>query len=368
MPPSERDSLAPDSFPSASETAPSIKENPPYLPEAVPSFAPHPVSEATFENAPAPTPALLSPVPPSFPSPFPSVSTALPPLARPVNGVNLDAPYEVRGRIPRWRWAMSLLLIGFYPAFVSLVGELLSRHSKHKGGSALPSSSANLVIYVLLDLAVFGVFWGLGWLFSRATKDELLLRWRGGFWKPIAAGFGYALGIRLAIVVAFAFLFFLATIALAVAGHDPKTLTHLIEGAAPKTDALFPKGALANPIYLLLTITLLSFVAAGGREELWRTACLAALRHLLPNNWAERARWIGAIALSSVIFGLGHIYQGGLGVVITGFIGAGLGVLTWRNRSIWPSMWAHGFFDATSFLLAAMAAKKVIPMPTWFGW
>jgi len=262
---------------------------------------------------------------------------------------------------------MSLLLIGFYPAFVSLVGELLSRHSKQKGGSALPSSSIHLVIYVLLDLAVFGVFWLFGWLFSRATKDELLLRWRGGFWKPIAQGFGYALGIRLAVVVAFAFLFFLATIALAVAGHDPKTLAHLIEGAAPKTDALFPKGALANPIYLLLTITLLSFVAAGGREELWRTACLAALRHLLPDAWAERARWIGAIVLSSVIFGLGHIYQGGLGVVITGFIGAGLGVLTWRNRSIWPSMWAHGFFDATSFLLAAMAAKKVIPMPAWFG-
>jgi len=367
MPPSERDSLAPDSFSPASETALYKAENPSYLPEATSSFAPPSALEATFESAPAPTPASFAPVSPPIPSPFPSVAPALPLLAPPANGVNPDAPFEVRGRVARWRWAMSLLLIGLYPAFMSLLGEFFSLRSKHKGGSALPSSSANLVIYVLLDLAVFGVFWGLGWLFSRATKDELLLRWRGGFWKPIAAGFGYALGIRLAIVVAFAFLFILVATALTVAGHDPKTLSHLIEGAAPKTDALFPKGALANPLYLLLTTTLLSFVAAGGREELWRTACLAALRHLLPDAWAERARWIGAIVLSSIIFGLGHIYQGGLGVVITGCIGAGLGVLTWRNRSIWPSMWAHGFFDATSFLLAAMAASKAIPMPAWFG-
>jgi len=367
MPPSERDFLAPDSFSSPNESAPYVSQGAASVPEATSSFAPTPVLPATFENAPAPTPASLAPVPPPLPAPFTSVSAPLPSLARSVNGANVDAPLEVRGRVPRWRWAMSLLLIGFYPAFVSLVGEFLSRHAKHKGGSALPSSSSHLVIYVTLDLAVFGVFWGLGWLFSRATKDELLLRWRGGFWKPIVQGFGYALGIRLAIVVAFAFVFFLATIALAVAGRDPKTLSHLIQGAAPKSDALFPKGALANPIYLLLTMTLLSFVAAGGREELWRTACLAALRHLLPDKWAERARWIGAIALSSVIFGLGHIYQGGLGVVITGFIGAGLGVLTWRNRSIWPSMWAHGFFDATSFLLAALAASKNIPVPMWFS-
>jgi len=367
MPPSERDSLAPDSFSPASESAPYIVENPPYLPEAVPSFAPRPVSPTTFESAPAPTPALLAPVPPPLPSPFQPVPPSLPPFTRPVNGTNVDVPFEVRGRIPRWRWAMSLLLIGCYPALMSLAGEFLSLRSRHKGGSALPSSSAHLVFYVGFDLALFAAFWGLGWAFSRATKDELLLRWRGGFWKPIVQGFGYALGIRLSIIVVFAFLYFLATIALVVAGHDPKTLAHLIQGASPKTDALFPKGALANPVYLLLTMTLLSFVAAGGREELWRTACLAALRHLLPDSWAERARWIGAIALSSVIFGLGHIYQGGLGVVITGCIGAGLGVLTWRNRSIWPSVWAHGFFDATSFLLAAMTASKVIPTAAWFG-
>lgn len=261
---------------------------------------------------------------------------------------------------------MSLLLIGFYPAFISLLGQMLSHRSKHKGGSALPSSSQDLVRYVTLDLAVFGLFWLLGWAFSRATKDELLLRWRGGGLKPIWQGFGWALGLRLAIMVAFLFVFIVAAIVLSAAGTDPKSFAHLIQKNGPKPDALFPKGALSNPVYLLLSTTLLSFVAAGLREELWRTACLAALRHLLPDAWSDRARWSFAIGLSSVIFGLGHVYQGAVGVVMTGIIGAGLGVLTWRNRSIWPSVWAHGFFDATSFLLAAMVAGRKIPLPAWF--
>ncbi len=262
---------------------------------------------------------------------------------------------------------MSLLLIGFYPALLSLLGHVLSWRAKGKGGSALPSSTRGLVLYVSLDLAIFGLFWLLGWAFSRATKDELLLRWRDG-WKPIIQGFGYALGLRLAIMVGFIFLLIVAGIVLSLAGTDPQSFAHLIQKNQPKTDALFPKGALSNPLYLLLSTTFLSFVAAGLREELWRSACLAALRHLLPDSWQDRARWIGAIVLSSVIFGLGHVYQGSVGAVLAGFIGAGLGVLTWRNRSIWPSVWAHGFFDATSFLLAAAVAGHKIPVPpAWFG-
>lgn len=263
---------------------------------------------------------------------------------------------------------MSLILIGFYPAFVSLLGRFFSVRSKHKGGSALPSSVRGLVFVVGLDLAIFAVFWGLGWAFSRATKDELLLRWRGGL-KPVLQGFGWALGLRVAVMVGLVFVLIVAAVVLSAAGTDPKSFAQLITKNAPKTDALFPKGALSNPLYLLLSTTLLSFVAAGLREELWRTSCLAALRHVFPDSWNDRARWTWAIVLSSMVFGLGHIYQGALGVVLTSFIGAGLGALTWRNRSIWPSVWAHGFFDATSFLLAAAVAGHKIPVPpAWFGW
>jgi membrane protease YdiL (CAAX protease family) len=187
---------------------------------------------------------------------------------------------------------------------------------------------------------------------------------RGGF-KPILQGFGYALALRLGLVVV---IIFAATLFLMATGTDPKQFAEFMKQNQPQTDSLFPKGALANPLYLLLMTTLLSFVVAGVREEFWRNATLAALRHLLPDHWGERARWITAIALSSVVFGLGHLYQGGLGVVFTALLGAGLGAVTWRHRSIWPSVFAHGFIDATSFLAAAAMASKKVPIEVFWFW
>ena len=47
-----------------------------------------------------------------------------------------------------------------------------------------------------VELGIFAIFWGIGWAFSRATKDELMLRWRGGI-MPIVQGLGYALALRI---------------------------------------------------------------------------------------------------------------------------------------------------------------------------
>lgn len=258
---------------------------------------------------------------------------------------------------------MSLILIGFYPLFVSLLGKL--RPERASSGPSLPSSVTGLIVFSGLELGVFGVFWLLGWAFSRATKDDLLLRWRGGI-MPVLQGFGYALALRLGLVF---LIIFVAGIVLTATGMDPKQFAKFIQDNQPQTDSLFSKAALANPLYLLAMTTILSFVVAGCREELWRTAALASLRNLLPDHWTETARWVWAIVLSSIVFGLGHIYQGGLGVVLTALLGAGLGVVTWRHRSIWPSVFAHGFIDATSFLAAALMAGKKLPVHAfWWHW
>lgn len=337
---------------------------PPERDPNAPNPLPPPISTG-FEAAPAPLPP---PIPTTFeaapaPAPFPIYNPSLdaPPLP-PV--VPIEAPRsEMVSRTPRWKWAMSLLLIGFYPVFVSLLGKIRPQHGG-KSGPGLPSSVSGLVLYSLIELGIFGIFWALGWLFSRATKDELLLRWRGGI-KPIWQGFLYAFALRLALIFV---IIFVAGLYLTLSGTDPKQFAHFMEQNGPKTDALFPKGALSNPLYLLVLTTLLSFVVAGLREELWRNATLAALRHLFPSRWSDNARWISAIALSSIVFGLGHLYQGGMGVVFTSILGAGLGFVTWRHRSIWPSVFAHGFIDATSFLAAAAMAGKKVPLPAfWFG-
>lgn len=333
------------------------------------SSAPDPNSSPippVFEDAPAPNPLV--------PPPVPEISAGDPPVYSPASESTawlapIPPPHpspvvaeHVLHRVTRWRWAMSLLLIGFYPVFLTLLGKL--RGGRATTGSALPSSVRGLLIVSAFELGIFAIFWVLGWAFSRATKDELMLRWRGGIW-PILQGLGYALALRLGLVLV---IIFLAGIILTATGIDPKQFSQFMQKNQPNTDALFAPSALSNPLYLFTMMTVLSFVVAGLREELWRTASLAALRHLLPDDWSERTRWIWAIALSSVVFGLGHLYQGGLGVFFTAILGAGLGAVTWRHRSIWPSVFAHGFIDATSFLAAALMAGKKLPVEVFWWW
>ena len=352
--------FAPDDRPS---DHPNLTPPPVFEPAPSPANSLAPTVAAPFrpanENAPVAPQEQFNPL-----APFSTFQPGLqpPPIASPTQAAP-NVPFEFFGRIPRWRWFMSLLLVGFYPVFVSLLGKIRPQHGGDKG-AALPSSVRGLVLYSLLELGIFGVFWLLGWLFSRATKDELLLRWRGGI-KPVLQGFGYALALRLGLVVVIAFV---ATLFLTITGTDPKHLAQFMQQNQPKTDSLFPPGALSNPLYLIVMVTLLSFVVAGVREEFWRNATMASLRHLFPSHWSDNARWIVAIGLSSVVFGLGHVYQGGLGVVFTSILGAGLGWVTWRHRSIWPSVFAHGFIDATSFLAAAYAATHKVGISAfWMG-
>ncbi len=62
--------------------------------------------------------------------------------------------------------------------------------------------------------------------------------------------------------------------------------------------------------------------------------------------------WLGALAVTSILFGVGHQYQG-----LSGMITAGVGrfvvglfyLITGRN--LWVSVIAHGTMDTVGFLL-----------------
>lgn len=118
----------------------------------------------------------------------------------------------------------------------------------------------------------------------------------------------------------------------------------------PKIEHLLNLGALRNPVYLFTAVTLLSFVVAGLREELWRAGMMTALLALLPAGWQNAKGRALAITFAAVIFGLGHLPQGPAGVVVTGLLGLGLGWIMTFHRSLWVAVLAHGFFDATSFV------------------
>ncbi|MFO1513994.1 MAG: CPBP family intramembrane glutamic endopeptidase [Verrucomicrobiota bacterium] len=254
--------------------------------------------------------------------------------------------------VKRLRWWIHLLLIAGYPLAIGLAGY----GSSEMRGPALSSGATGLLVACVVQMAVFGLVIGLAWLASRASRDDLLWRWRGGFW-PVPLGIGYSVGLRLmvGIVAVGVGIILILTGVVSMANLEKFTLAN-----RPDVEAVVDVSAMRNdPLYFWLTLTLVSFVVAGFREELWRAAFLAGLRRLWPRCFGSRTGQVGAAGVAAVIFGLGHLPQGVIAVAVTGLLGFGLGLIMVLHRSIWPAVIAHGMFDATSLALIPWALEKL---------
>ncbi|MCC5794309.1 MAG: CPBP family intramembrane metalloprotease [Chromatiales bacterium] len=241
-------------------------------------------------------------------------------------------------------WWLHLGLLGAYPVAIGLVGWQQARAA---AGPALPASGGPLLFALGIEMMLFSAVFGTAWIASRASGDQLLLRWPG--WRSAAwQGLAWSVALRLglgSLVMAAAFLARLA-------GHDPLVVTDALQ---PDTEQLVDISALsADPVYLLVNMTVVSFVVAGLREELWRAGMLAALGVLFPNAWNSAAGRAAGVLLVALLFGLGHLAQGWGGVLLTTLLGAALGAIMVFHRSLWQAVFAHGFFNATSFLLLRM--------------
>ena len=256
----------------------------------------------------------------------------------------------MQSQVPRWRWWIHFLLIGgyFFPGLIQGL-YFTPRHPllRHSGQGLLIVCGLNLVIFTIVFL--------LGWLASRATTDELLLRWRPGWWV-VPLGVGYSIAIRLGLAVTgFIVVLFLLITQLV----NVESLRNFALQNPPRIDRLIDVGALrTNRAYYWLSLTLVSFVTAGLREELWRAATLAGMRALWPGAFMSRTGESIAIALIGVAFGAAHLSMGALAAVGAGLIGIFLGIILIIHRSIWPAVIAHGLFDATTFALLPFIANK----------
>lgn len=253
--------------------------------------------------------------------------------------------------MPRWRWWIHFLLIGgyFFPGLIQGL-YFTPRYP------LLMHSGQGLLIVCGLNLVIFTIVFLLGWLASRATTDELLLRWRPGWWV-VPLGVGYSIAIRLGLAVTgFIVVLFLLITQLV----NVESLRNFALQNPPRIDRLIDVGALrTNRAYYWLSLTLVSFVTAGLREELWRAATLAGMRALWPGAFMSRTGESIAIALIGVAFGAAHLPMGALAAVAAGLIGIFLGIILIIHRSIWPAVIAHGLFDATTFALLPLIANKV---------
>lgn len=267
---------------------------------------------------------------------------ALRPIAPPVLA-EAGGPPAVR---PAWCWTIAVGLMLSYIAIPAVLGLM----GGHDGTAILPSEWRPLLQGLGVELALFGVMFGAAVAVARPTRDDLRLRWRGG-WRPWALGLGYSVALR--IVVSLALVSALAVAAVARGWSAEEMI-----GFRPKLENVVDIGALGrDPLYLAFMATVVSFVVAGLREELWRVMVLAGLERALPRRFGTPAgRWV-ALLLISVAFGIAHSPQGWVGVAATFLVGLGLGAIILLHRSIWEAVLAHGFFNATSFVLLPWVAR-----------
>jgi membrane protease YdiL (CAAX protease family) len=252
---------------------------------------------------------------------------------------------------PRWRWWIHLVLIGIYP-FLGMI--LRSRQIPRV--PSLASDARGLLIVCGLEITLFSLVFALGWLASRASREELLFRWRPGWWV-VPLGVVYSVAIRLAVL---AVVMVVVLILLSTRASTPEAITEFVGVNRPNVEAVVNVSALQNnPSYFWLTLTLVSFVVAGLREEMWRAGTLAALRALWPRAFAtQRGQWI-AVTLIAALFGAMHLGMGSIAAVLAGVTGWFLGLIMVYHRSIWPAVIAHGVFDATTFAFLAWALGRL---------
>jgi membrane protease YdiL (CAAX protease family) len=258
--------------------------------------------------------------------------------------------------VSRGRWKIHLLLITAYILVMGLLG--LGRRGTN--AAMLSRTTGGLLWVCTLELLAFGLVFGLACFASRATRDDLLLRWQGKI-KPVILGAGYSVALRLALAL------LVMTMALGLVASHVMTMNSLnafFSANRPGVEKIINLGAMSNdPVYFWLTLTVVSFVVAGLREELWRSAFLAGMRTLWPQHFGSRAGQVLAVIICAIIFGLGHLAMGPLAVCFAGLLGVGLGLIMIFHGSIWPAVIAHGLFDATSMAMIPWVMAHITKIP-----
>jgi len=258
--------------------------------------------------------------------------------------------------ISRWRWWIHLILITSYLVVLAVVA--LARNKPQQ--PALSHSASGLLFVCAMEFFSFGLVFAMAWLASRASLDDLLLRWRGHV-MPVLLGAAYSVGLRIAVGLMTALV---AGVLVATRVMTMDSLQDFFVKNRPGIENLVDVTALRdNPAYFWLTLTVVSFVVAGLREELWRSSFLAGMRTLWPRQFGSTAGQICAVFIAAIIFGLAHLSMGILAALMAGLLGLSLGLIMVLHRSIWPAVLAHGFFDATSMALIPWAMELMQHLP-----
>ncbi len=130
---------------------------------------------------------------------------------------------------------------------------------------------------------------------------------------------------------------------LASVSRKTDALTKIREQMGELTN-LAPQTRAENRWFDLVSIT------AGVCEEILYRGLLLATLVSLVGTWP-------AVAISSLIFGLGHAYQGIAGIAKTGFVGLVLALLTVFSGSLFIAIMLHAVIDLASGRIMGKALR-----------
>jgi membrane protease YdiL (CAAX protease family) len=128
----------------------------------------------------------------------------------------------------------------------------------------------------------------------------------------------------------------------------------------PEAEHLLGRGfrwELATPA--LIPAALLFSLVTGYREELFFRA------YLLTRLSELGARPLPAIALSSILFAGGHLYQGPAGFLVALLQGFYFSLLFARGRNLHRLAWAHGLYNML-ILMVSLSNGKSLPFTVSF--
>jgi hypothetical protein len=235
----------------------------------------------------------------------------------------------------RTRWLIHFLIL-CTPVFL---GALLFREHHSSG---LPQNGFQLTRFILGELVMWGITFAAAFRLSRITARQLgLVTDRP--WRAIACGVGWFIAIRIVIL-----LLFLVQAHWMGADASGATQQKMFEVAHADTIA-------KHPGFSFAVFGIVSLIA-GFSEELWRVGMLRGLGGLFPRLKGSRAGTYASIVVVSLIFGLGHRYEGWFGMENAAVLGILLGLILALRRSYWEIATAHVLFDLFAFGVIALFA------------
>ncbi len=100
---------------------------------------------------------------------------------------------------------------------------------------------------------------------------------------------------------------------------------------------------------LIIGLFVVWTLAAFGEELIFRGYLMNTFARVLGN---KNGGWIFACFINSILFGIGHTYQGISGVILLGIVGL-LYALFYlgSGRNLWVPILIHGLYDTSAFLV-----------------